>query len=101
MESSQTYGLDQWREDLKRLLLGAGLDGKHTAFLFTDSQLRHEAFLEDINSLLNTGEVSFYYRALHVRRESAGVVPNPHGSDSQQNKINCAALTRNNKTHDA
>ena len=57
MESSQTYGLTEWREDLKRLLLGSGLDGKHTAFVFTDSQLRHEAFLEDINSLLNTGEV--------------------------------------------
>lgn len=31
--------------------------GKPTVFLITDSQIKEESFLEDIDSLLNTGEV--------------------------------------------
>lgn len=43
-------------EDLKIILKGAGKDHP-TIFLFTDSQIKSELFVEDINSLLNTGEV--------------------------------------------
>ena len=32
-----------------------------TIFLITDSQIKEEAFLEDIDSLLNTGEVANLY----------------------------------------
>ena len=35
----------------------AGADGQSVVFLLSDSQIAHEAFLEDINSLLNAGEV--------------------------------------------
>ena len=34
-----------------------GGQGKPTAFLITDTQIKEESFLEDIDSLLNTGEV--------------------------------------------
>ena len=34
-----------------------GANGKTTVFLITDSQIKQESFLEDIDSLLNTGEV--------------------------------------------
>ncbi len=35
----------------------AGAQGQPTVFLITDSQIKEEGFLEDIDSLLNTGEV--------------------------------------------
>jgi len=57
IEISKTYGKSEWREDIKRLLTVAGGDGKSTVFLFTDSQIKLESFVEDINNLLNTAEV--------------------------------------------
>lgn len=49
--------MSEWRDDLKRLMLKAGLQGKNMVFLFNDSQIKDEAFVEDINMLLNTGDV--------------------------------------------
>ena len=35
----------------------AGIDGKQISFVLTDTQIIAESFLEDVNNLLNTGEV--------------------------------------------
>lgn len=35
----------------------AGIDDKSTVFLFSDTQIIYESFLEDINNILNSGEV--------------------------------------------
>eukprot|EP00063_Salmo_salar_P015399 XP_013990234.1 PREDICTED: dynein heavy chain 12, axonemal isoform X3 [Salmo salar] len=56
-EISKSYGLNEWRDDLKFLLKSAGVKGQKTVFLLTDSQIKEEAFLEDVDSVLNTGEV--------------------------------------------
>ncbi|KAJ8333348.1 hypothetical protein SKAU_G00422440 [Synaphobranchus kaupii] len=56
-EISKSYGMNEWRDDLKRLLKSAGVKGEQTVFLITDAQIKEEAFLEDVDSLLNTGEV--------------------------------------------
>jgi hypothetical protein len=37
------------------VLLQAGASAAPTVFLFSDSQMKHESFLEDINNVLNTG----------------------------------------------
>jgi dynein heavy chain, axonemal len=34
-----------------------GIEGKPYSFIMTDTQIINESFLEDINNLLNTGEV--------------------------------------------
>ncbi|XP_072535232.1 dynein axonemal heavy chain 3 [Salminus brasiliensis] len=57
IELTKSYGMSDWRDDLKRVMLKAGVDGKRTTFLFSDSQIKDEAFVEDINMLLNTGDV--------------------------------------------
>lgn len=57
IEISKTYGKNEWKEDIKKLLWSAGRDNNPTVFLFTDSQIKEETFVEDINNLLNTGEV--------------------------------------------
>ncbi|GFO33725.1 dynein heavy chain 12, axonemal-like, partial [Plakobranchus ocellatus] len=56
-EISKNYGLTEWREDVKSVLNAAGGQGKTTVFLITDTQIKEEAFLEDIDALLNSGEV--------------------------------------------
>uniref|UniRef100_A0A4W6E2V4 Dynein axonemal heavy chain 12 n=1 Tax=Lates calcarifer TaxID=8187 RepID=A0A4W6E2V4_LATCA len=56
-EISKSYGMTEWRDDLKMLLKNAGVKGQKTVFLLTDAQIKDEAFLEDVDSVLNTGEV--------------------------------------------
>jgi len=58
IELVRGYGLNEFREDLKKIMLKSGVLGKPVAFLFGDTQIVLESFLEDISNLLNTGEVS-------------------------------------------
>lgn len=48
--------------DLKRLYFAAGVENKETVFLFMDTQVIEESFLEDINNILSSGEVSNLYK---------------------------------------
>ena len=57
IEIAKTYGKNGWREDLKAVLRKASGKGDATVFLFTDSQIKEESFVEDINNLLHTGEL--------------------------------------------
>lgn len=47
----------EWHEDLKKLLKMAGEANKRVVFLFADTQIKSESFVEDISNLLNTYEV--------------------------------------------
>ncbi|XP_029013318.1 dynein axonemal heavy chain 6 isoform X2 [Betta splendens] len=57
IELSRGYNYDSFHEDLRRLYKMAGVEGKDMVFLFTDTQIVVEEFLEDINNMLNSGEV--------------------------------------------
>ena len=57
IEVAKGYGMNEWREDLKTCLKMAGVEGKPTVFLFVDTQIVLETFLEDLNNILNTGDV--------------------------------------------
>ena len=46
-----------------QMLLKAGVEGKQTVFLFSDNQIKDESFVEDINMILNTGDVPNIYPA--------------------------------------
>lgn len=39
----------------------AGGDGRSTVFLLTESQVKDESFIEDINTLINTGDLPNLY----------------------------------------
>ncbi|CAL8269818.1 unnamed protein product, partial [Gadus morhua 'NCC'] len=57
IELSRGYGYDSFHEDLRRLCKMAGVEERDMVFLFTDTQIVLEEFLEDINNMLNSGEV--------------------------------------------
>ena len=61
IEISRTYGPDEWREDIKKSLMMAGLGRSHVVFLLTDTQVFNETCLEDINGILSSGEVLNLY----------------------------------------
>ncbi|XP_067943512.1 dynein axonemal heavy chain 6-like [Watersipora subatra] len=54
---SRGYSITDFRDDLKKLFKMAGVQGKSVVFLLTDSDIVKEEFLEDINCILNSGEV--------------------------------------------
>lgn len=57
IEITKSYREKEFHEDIKKLLMKSGLEGEPQVFLFSDTQIVRESFLEDINNLLNSGEV--------------------------------------------
>lgn len=57
VEIPRQYGTSEWHEDIKSILKTVSSSDLHGVFLFTDMQIKEESFLEDINNLLNSGEV--------------------------------------------
>jgi len=39
IELSKNYGLTEWHEDLKKVMLKAGIDSNPVVFLFSDTQV--------------------------------------------------------------
>ena len=63
IEITKSYGMQDWREDIKAMMNKAGVLNKGTVFMIDDMQIVKEAFLEDINGILNTGEVANLYNS--------------------------------------
>ena len=57
IEVSQNYGNNEWHDDMKKCLRMAGEQNKPTVFLFSDTQIKDETFVEDISNILNTGDI--------------------------------------------
>ena len=53
----------EFREDIKGLMRKVWVKGDMTSFIVTDNSIKKEAFLEDINNILNTGEVPNIFNA--------------------------------------
>jgi len=51
-------------------MLAAGCDSLKTTFILTDTQIMHESFLEDVNNILNTGEITNIYAKEDFERMS-------------------------------
>ncbi|XP_053319883.1 dynein axonemal heavy chain 2 [Spea bombifrons] len=63
LEVTRGYRKQEFREDLKKLYRLAGVEGRPSVFLLTDTQITDESFLEDVNNVLSSGEVPNLYKA--------------------------------------
>ncbi|XP_065334185.1 dynein axonemal heavy chain 3 [Cloeon dipterum] len=63
IEMTKSFGVTEWRDHLRILLKRAGAECRPTVFLFSDTQVADESFLEDINLLLNTGDIPNLYNS--------------------------------------
>jgi dynein heavy chain len=65
LQIAKGYGVEAFLKDIGKILKKSGgisenggvNDNKKQAFVFSDTQILHESFLEDINNILNKGEV--------------------------------------------
>ncbi|XP_048653960.1 dynein axonemal heavy chain 2 isoform X2 [Marmota marmota marmota] len=62
IEVTKHYRKQEFRDDIKCLYRQAGIELKTTSFLFVDTQIADESFLEDINNILSSGEVPNLYK---------------------------------------
>eukprot|EP01038_Epipyxis_sp_PR26KG_P006437 gene6437-8857_t len=55
---TKTYNMNSLLDDIRVLYKSCGSKGEKVTFLFTESEIKDESFMEVINSILTTGEVS-------------------------------------------
>jgi len=96
IELSKGYANVEFREDLKKLFIVAGVERQTVVFLFTDGQIVNEGFIEDINSILNAGDVPNLFaqdekdRVIGDCREYTASIGKPLTKDSVYNTfISC------------
>ncbi|XP_053350493.1 dynein axonemal heavy chain 3 [Clarias gariepinus] len=93
IELTKNYGRAEWRDDLKRVMTKAGVEGEKTTFLLGDGQLKDEMFVEDVNTLLNTGDVP----NLFAQDERADIVQKMQSiGKNQGRKIDATPLSMYN-----
>ncbi|KAK0159284.1 hypothetical protein PV328_010180 [Microctonus aethiopoides] len=63
IESRNAYSLKDWHEDIKSIMLKAGIKNHSMVFSISDSQIKEEMWLEDLNNILNSGDVPNIYQA--------------------------------------
>lgn len=64
IEVGKNYRSQDFRDDMKKLFIAAGgAELKPMCLLITDNQLADESFLEDINSILSSGEIPGLFNA--------------------------------------
>ncbi|XP_068442262.1 dynein axonemal heavy chain 1 [Clinocottus analis] len=91
IELSKNYSQTDWREDIKSIMLKAGLQNQQITFLFVDTQIKSESFLEDINNILNSGDVPNLYASDEQERILVAMKPVVQDQGGQLTKANLLA----------
>eukprot|EP00954_Amorphochlora_amoebiformis_P004328 337727-Amorphochlora_amoeboformis.AAC.1 len=63
IELSRGFDYSAFQEHIRQMMKIAAVEGRPVAFLFTENQILEERFLEDVNNILNSGEVPNLWNA--------------------------------------
>ncbi|KAG5888365.1 hypothetical protein JTB14_033502 [Gonioctena quinquepunctata] len=75
IELTRNYDHNSFFEDLRKMCFHAGVKNEDSVFLFTDTQIVQEEFLEDINNMLNSGDVPNLFESDEYEKVIIGTRP--------------------------
>jgi len=88
IEVVKGYNMKTWREDIKKMLMICGVENKPLTFLYVDTQIIAENMLEDVNSILNSGDVTNIYQEKDMEDIMAACKADCIKKGLQPNKMN-------------